>query len=51
MYGRTYMGVVRTTYVIDPKGTVAQRWDKVKVKGHEAAVLAAIDELMQDAKS
>jgi len=51
MYGQTYMGVVRTTYVIDPKGTVAQRWDKVKVKGHEAAVLAAIDELMQDAKS
>ena len=31
MYGRKYMGVVRTTYLIDAKGRVAQRWDKVKV--------------------
>lgn len=39
MYGRKYMGVVRTTYLIDPKGKVAHRWDKVKVAGHIDAVL------------
>ncbi len=42
MYGRKYMGVVRTTYLIDPKGKVAQRWDKVKVPGHAEAVMGAI---------
>ena len=45
MYGKTYMGVVRTTYLIDPKGKVAQRFDKVKVKGHTQAVLASLDEM------
>lgn len=43
MYGKTYMGVVRTTFLIDPKGKVAQRFDKVKVKGHTEAVLDALD--------
>jgi len=42
MYGRKYMGVVRTTYLIDPKGKVARRWDKVKVPDHAAVVLEAI---------
>ncbi len=45
MYGRKYLGVVRTTYLIDPKGKVARRFDKVKVPGHAEAVLAALDEL------
>jgi len=45
MYGKTYMGVVRTTYLINPSGKVAKRWDKVKVPGHSNAVLTAIDEL------
>ncbi|MBT0670006.1 peroxiredoxin [Novosphingobium profundi] len=40
-YGRTYMGMVRTTYLIGPDGTIAQVWDKVKVKGHAEAVLEA----------
>jgi peroxiredoxin Q/BCP len=39
MYGRKYMGVVRTTYLIDPEGKVAHRWDKVKVAGHDQEVL------------
>lgn len=43
MYGRRYMGVARTTYLIDPKGKVAARWDKVKVQGHEMEVLAKIE--------
>lgn len=40
-YGRTYMGMVRTTYLVDADGKIAQVWDKVKVKGHADAVLAA----------
>ncbi|GGN41289.1 peroxiredoxin [Novosphingobium indicum] len=40
-YGRTYMGMVRTTYLIGPDGKIAQVWDKVKVKGHAQAVLEA----------
>ena len=41
MYGRKYMGVVRTTVLIDEKGKVAQVWEKVKVPGHAENVLAA----------
>lgn len=42
MYGRKYMGVVRTTYLIDAAGKVARRWEKVKVPGHAEEVLEAI---------
>ena len=42
MYGRTYMGVVRTTYLIDPIGKVIHRWDKVKVAGHSKEVIGVI---------
>ncbi|MFK7961627.1 MAG: thioredoxin-dependent thiol peroxidase [Phycisphaerales bacterium] len=45
MYGRKYMGVVRTTYLINADGKVAQRWDKVKVAGHIEAVRAAVEGL------
>ena len=40
-YGRTYLGMVRTTFLIGTDGVIARRWDKVKVKGHAAAVLGA----------
>lgn len=40
-YGRTYMGMVRTTYLVDPNGRIAQVWDKVKVNDHAAKVLEA----------
>ena len=46
MYGRKYMGVVRTTYLIDASGKVAARWDKVKVPDHADAVLDAIRSLL-----
>ncbi|MEA1618646.1 peroxiredoxin [Erythrobacter sp. T5W1-R] len=41
MYGKTYMGMVRSTYLVDAEGRIAQVWDKVKVKGHAEDVLAA----------
>ena len=40
-YGRTYMGMVRTTYLVGADGRIARVWDKVKVKGHADEVLAA----------
>lgn len=41
MYGRTYMGMERTTYLVDEAGKIAHIWNKVKVKGHAEDVLAA----------
>ena len=41
-YGRTYMGIVRTTVLIGADGKVAQVWPKVKVAGHADEVLAAV---------
>ena len=45
MYGKTYMGVERTTFLIDGAGTVARVWNKVGVKGHADEVLAAAQAL------
>ena len=42
MYGKKYMGVARTTYLIGPDGKVVKRWDGVKVDGHAEEVLAAV---------
>jgi thioredoxin-dependent peroxiredoxin len=42
MYGRTYMGVERATYLVDAEGKIAAIWRKVKVPGHAEAVLKAI---------
>ena len=42
LYGRAFMGIARTTYLIGPDGKVAARWDNVKVDGHADAVLKAI---------
>ncbi len=41
MYGRTFMGIVRTTVLIGPDGKIARIWPKVKVDGHAEEVLAA----------
>ena len=45
LYGRKFMGNVRTTYLIDGNGKVARRWDNVKVDGHAEEVLGAIGAL------
>jgi len=45
--GRECYGVVRTTYLIDPEGKVAEVWEKVKVKGHVDAVLEKLKELKE----
>ncbi len=45
MYGRKYMGVERTTFLIGPDGRIAEIWPKVSVKGHAEAVLAAVKAL------
>lgn len=45
MYGRTYMGVERTTILIDRDGKIAEIWPKVKVAGHVDAVLDAAKRL------
>jgi peroxiredoxin Q/BCP len=42
MYGRTYMGVDRTTFLLDENGIVEKRFDKVKPQGHVDEVLAAL---------
>lgn len=45
MYGKKYMGIERTTYLIDAEGNVAMVWPKVKVPGHAEAVLTAVNAL------
>jgi thioredoxin-dependent peroxiredoxin len=45
MYGRKYMGVERSTFVIDAKGVLRHEWRKVKVKDHAETVLAAVKSL------
>ena len=45
MYGRTYMGIDRSTFLIGPDGRIAALWRKVKVAGHADAVLKAAEAL------
>jgi len=42
MYGKTYMGIQRATFLIDPEGKLVEIWPKVKVKGHAEDVLSKI---------
>jgi peroxiredoxin Q/BCP len=45
MYGKKFMGIERSTFLIDAKGVLRQEWRKVKVKEHAATVLAAVKAL------
>jgi len=44
LYGRKFLGVVRSTFLIDGEGRLRREWTNVKVPGHAQAVLAALDE-------
>lgn len=45
MYGKTYMGIERSTFLIDGEGRIAREWRKVKVPGHAEEVLEAVKAL------
>ncbi len=45
-YGREYMGVVRSTFIIDPSGDIVAKWDRVRVKGHAQTVLEELKRLV-----
>lgn len=45
MYGRKYMGIIRSTFIIDPKGKVAAQYKNVKVTGHIEKVMKDLEEL------
>jgi len=45
-YGREYVGVVRSTFIVDPDGQIAAVWKKVRVKGHVEAVREKLAELV-----
>jgi peroxiredoxin Q/BCP len=51
MYGRTYEGVIRSTFIIDPDGRVATVWTKVKPDTHGSDVLAWLTEHMPASSS
>ncbi|MDP3976271.1 MAG: peroxiredoxin [bacterium] len=44
MYGREYMGVDRSTWLVDPEGTIVKEWHQVKAAGHAQEVLNAVKE-------
>ena len=44
-YGRTYMGIVRSTFLVDAEGTVRGSWSPVRVKGHVDKVIASLSDL------
>jgi peroxiredoxin Q/BCP len=45
LYGKEYMGIVRSTFLIDKNGVLKEHWDKVRVKGHADKVLEAVKAL------
>lgn len=47
MFGKEYMGIERSTFLIDPTGTVVKEWRKVKVKGHVEDALVTLRELVK----
>ncbi|KEC55109.1 peroxiredoxin [Bartonella koehlerae] len=51
MYGRKYMGVERSTFLIDPTGIISEEWRKVSVSGHAESVLAAATVLHRNSLS
>jgi thioredoxin-dependent peroxiredoxin len=50
LYGKTSMGIIRSTFLVDADGQIAKSWVKVKVQDHVAEVLAAVEELLSEPK-
>ena len=48
-YGKTYMGIMRSTFLVDPDGRIAHVWPKVKVDGHAAEVLETLRSATREA--
>lgn len=48
-FGKEYMGIERSTFLIDPTGTVVKEWRKVRVKGHVEDALATLQQLTKEA--
>ena len=46
MFGKKYMGIERTTFIVDPHGKAAAKWEKVKPNGHTAEVIAKLKDLV-----
>ena len=44
-YGREYLGIIRSSFLVDPAGTIVRAWPRVKADGHAAEVLAALAEV------
>ena len=45
MFGKEYLGVIRSTFIIDPESNIAHQWEKVKVRGHVDEVKSKLSEL------
>ena len=45
--GREFMGIIRSTFLIDPKGTIVKIWDNVKVKGHAEEVIETLKDVQK----
>jgi peroxiredoxin Q/BCP len=48
MYGKTYMGIIRSTFIIDEEGRIIKVFPKVKVKNHSQEVLAVLEGQSED---
>jgi len=48
MYGRKYLGIERSTFILNPKGKIAHEWRNVKVPGHVAEVLLTLKKLQEE---
>jgi peroxiredoxin Q/BCP len=46
-FGKLYMGIIRSTFIIDPQGTIIKTWEKVKVKNHKKEVLNFLKEVIK----
>jgi len=49
-YGKSFLGIVRSTFWVDPEGKIRKIWPKVKVEGHAAEVLAALQGAQESAR-